>query len=229
MKVLDYNNLDTNEKDEPNKVIWDWLFLDNFLENLQPNSSLEIGVDKGLTFSLLHKYSHHSLGIEIYENSYPKEWNILFQDSKKLTEKDLGKDMFFDFIHIDGDHSYESAINDLTKCQPHINDETIICVDDYQSKDVIDAVNTFLKKNKQMFLKFYGINQIFLVSKKSEDIFDKVINKFDKNIVKLLKLRPVLNLDIWPTDNDIKMVNYLSQRSEFQSLQPKLESYLKLQ
>jgi len=178
---------------------------------------------------LLHKYSNHSLGIEIYNNPYPKEWNILFQDSKKLTEKDLGVDMFFDFIHIDGDHSYEYAINDLTKCQPHISDKTIICVDDYQLKDVIDAVNTFLKKNKQMFLKCYGINQIFLVSQKSEEIFDDVIKKFDKNIIKLLKLRPVLNLDVWPTDNDIKMIDYLSKRNEFQSLQPKLESYLKLQ
>ncbi len=229
MKVLDYNNLDKNEKDKPNKLIWDWLFLDNFLEQFKPDRSLEIGVDKGLTFSLLHKYSNHSLGIEIYNNPYPKEWNILFQDSKKLTEKDLGVDMFFDFIHIDGEHSYEYAINDLTKCQPHISDKTIICVDDYQLKDVIDAVNTFLKKNKQMFLKCYGINQIFLVSQKSEEIFDDVIKKFDKNIIKLLKLRPVLNLDVWPTDNDIKMIDYLSKRNEFQSLQPKLESYLKLQ
>ena len=80
-----------------------------------------------------------------------------------------------------------------------------------------------------MFLKFYGINQIFLVTKKSEEIFDGVIKKFDKNIVKLLKLRPVLNLDVWPTDNDIEMIDYLSKRNEFQSLQLKLESYLKLQ
>jgi hypothetical protein len=38
-----------------------------------------------------------------------------------------------------------------------------------------------------------------------------------------------LNLDVWPTKNDIKIIDHLSKRTEFQYLKSKLKSYLKLQ
>jgi len=211
------------------KVIWDWLFLDEFLKNLNPKNSLEIGVANGLTYSLIHKYSQQSLGIEINEElKYPKEWNILYKDSSKLDTDDLGNN-FFNFIHIDGDHSYDSAVNDFKKCKSHINDDTIICVDDYSHiKGVLDATNHFLKENKNIFLKCHGVSQAFLVTKKSEKIFDEVISRFNKKTVKLLNLKTILHLDVWPKNSDTMVLEKLSNRSEFAYLKNKLQSYVKL-
>ena len=80
---------------EVNKVIWDWLFLDEFLKNLNPKNSLEIGVMHGLTYSLIHKYSQQSLGIEINKKfKYPKEWNILYKDSSNLRHRRFRQNFF---------------------------------------------------------------------------------------------------------------------------------------
>lgn len=228
---LNYDNFikKNNNDDKTYKLIWDWLFLDEFLKNLNPKNSLEIGVYQGLTYSLIHKYSQQSLGIEINKKQkYPKEWNILYKDSSNLDTDDLGK-KFFNFIHIDGDHSYDGAINDFRKCKLHINDDTIICVDDYSYiKGVLDATNHFLKENKNIFLKCQGISQVFLVTKKSEKIFDEVISKFSKKTAKLLNLKTVLHIDVWPKDTDTMILEKLSNRSEFAYLKDKLQSYFKL-
>ena len=223
------NYFEKSHEDASSKVVWDWLFLDEFLKNLNPKNSLEIGVNKGLTYSLIHKYSQQSLGIEIdKELKYPKEWNILYKDSRNLDTDDLGKN-FFNFIHIDGDHSYDGAINDFNKCKLHINDDTIICVDDYSHmKSVLDATNRFLKENKNMFLKCQGISQVFLVTKKSDKIFDEVISKFSKETEKLLNLKTVLHIDVWPKDTDNTILTKLSNRSEFAYLKNKLRSYFEL-
>lgn len=233
---LNYNNFNDKSHTKNNndsgvmKVIWDWLFLDEFLKNLNPKNSLEIGVNKGLTYSLIHKYSEQSLGIERNKTfKYPKEWNILFKDSNDLDTNDLGKNICFNFIHIDADHSYNGVTNDLEKCKLHINDDTIICMDDYShEKGVLDAVNRFLKKNKNIFLKCHGISQAFLVTKKSEKIFDEVILNFNKKTAKLLNLKTVLHIDIWPKDSDNIMLEKLSNSSEFVYLKSKLQSYSKL-
>lgn len=230
---LTYDNLVDKNKKNHNivmKVVWDWLFLDEFLKNLNPKNSLEIGVNKGLTFSLIHKYSKHSLGIELSkEYKYPTNWNIIFKDSNKLDNNELGENLFFDFIHIDGGHSYKQVINDLKKCELYINDNTIICMDDYSHEiGVLDAVNYFLKKNKNIFLKCYGISQVFLVTKKSEKIFNEVILKFEEKTVELLKLKTCLHIDIWPHYNDTIVLKKLTNNLKFMYLKDKLQNYFKL-
>lgn len=217
------------------KTVWDWLFLNEFLKNLNPKNSLEIGVDKGLTFSLIHQYSGQSLGIEKYARfKYPKEWNILIKDSKDLDEGDLNKNLFFDFIHIDGDHSFDCVIRDLETCNTHSNNNTIICVDDYvHRQSVSDAVTMFLKKrNRNMFIKYQGQSQICLVTEESEKIFDNVILNFDKEIAKLLKLKSVLTTTTsahFSHSDDIKILTELSNRSsEHHNLKNLLDRYLKL-
>ena len=224
-----------NIPDNLSKLIYDYLFLFEFLKLLKPKNSLEIGVYKGLTFQLLHKYSKHSLGVEInYENksrySYPQEWDIVFKDSFLLTQDDLGSNKFFDFIHIDGCHGYEAVINDLEKCLPHINNTTIICVDDYtHMKEVSDGVKTFIKSNKKFFLKSIGISQAFFVTGESEIIFDQTVANFKKEMVTLLQLKPILKTMINPVDEtDMYVIEKLSKEKQFAYLQNTIKDYLKL-
>jgi len=227
----------TKQKYDPllvTKVIYDYIFLFEFLKILKPKNSLEIGVHKGLTFQLLHKYSTHSLGIEIDHTKkvryvYPPDWNIIYKDSFLINQGDLGPNTIFDFMHIDGDHDYETVINDLEKCLPHMSNTTIICMDDYTHEvGVSNAIQTFLKSNKNFFLKSIGISQAFLVTEESEIMFDKTVADFKKETVNLLKLKPILHTLVNPIDEmDIYIIKKMSKKKQFEYLQNIVQEYLK--
>jgi hypothetical protein len=65
------------------------------------------------------------------------------------------KDKYFDFIYIDGDHSYDGAKKDLEIANLKIRDNGIIILDDYKMFDhhyympygVVQAVNEFITTN----------------------------------------------------------------------------------
>jgi hypothetical protein len=65
---------------------------------------------------------------------------IIETDSRSLSIQDT-----FDFIIIDGDHTYEGALNDVHKCLPLLHDKSILCLDDYQHfPEVARVVNACL-------------------------------------------------------------------------------------
>jgi len=216
------------------KIIYDYIFLAEFLEILRPKNSLEIGIHRGLTFRLLHKYSTHALGLEIDHRkkvayAYPPQWNIVYKDSFLINCDDLGADTIFDFIHIDGNHQYKAVVNDLEKCLPHIGSSTIICMDDYARDGVVNGINSFLRSNKDFFIKSLGLDQAFLVTKKSEIIFDNTVAKFRKEIIKLLKLQTILKTFATGVDsNGLKILEKLSTNKKFNYLHDTLQGYFAL-
>ena len=65
------------------------------------------------------------------------------------TEITLADDQRFRFAHVDGGHSYETALSDLELCAGHMIAGGIIAVDDYENyawPEVTPAVNEFLKR-----------------------------------------------------------------------------------
>ncbi len=70
----------------------------------------------------------------------------LFQKSEKAVE--LFPDKYFDYVYIDGDHSYEGVIKDLELWYPKIKDRGVLAGHDYNSlvswPDVTKAVKEFV-------------------------------------------------------------------------------------
>jgi hypothetical protein len=65
------------------------------------------------------------------------------------TEITIADDQRFRFAHVDGGHSYETALSDLLLCAEHMVPGGIIAVDDYENyawPEVTPAVNEFLKR-----------------------------------------------------------------------------------
>ena len=63
----------------------------------------------------------------------------------------LFPDNFFDFIYIDGDHSYEAVKNDLHMWHPKLKKYGVMCGDDFShisGRGVIEAVQEFSFEKK---------------------------------------------------------------------------------
>jgi len=67
---------------------------------------------------------------------------------------DIFRDHYFDWIYIDGDHSFESVLSDLKLWNPKVKPNGVIALDDYNWRDeshqpsVKLAIEAFLATNK---------------------------------------------------------------------------------
>ncbi len=85
---------------------------------------------------------------QIYENvcslfaSYP---NVEILRMRSLDAAGLFPDEFFDYVYIDGDHSYEGVMQDLIHFLPKLKIGGLIIGDDYGWGQVSVAVRDFIK------------------------------------------------------------------------------------
>jgi len=107
---------------------------------------LEIGIYQGLTTGLFFESSPNAsvTGIdpvgrlELFYKNYPEHqdrFTFVNQPSQAVTLTDT-----YDFILVDGDHDYDPAISDITKCLPHLDTNGILALDDYKSIGVAKAI-----------------------------------------------------------------------------------------
>ena len=54
------------------------------------------------------------------------DWDIYVRDSQQATELEHPRDL----IHVDGDHTYEGCLHDMTLCWPYVNPGGVMVVDD---------------------------------------------------------------------------------------------------
>lgn len=148
------NNLDNFRKYSELNILMrhcmDMFLFWKILKYLNPKTILEIGSSAGQTLGLMveateNQSTYTSVDIDFskmgyFESKFPLS-NIQFikSDSTKveLTKK-------FDFIHIDGDHSYEYVMNDIFKCASLSHIDTILVIDDFELPDVDKAIDNFL-------------------------------------------------------------------------------------
>ena len=57
------------------------------------------------------------------------------------------EDNMFDFVYIDGNHSYDYVKNDISGYYKKIKQGGVLCGDDYRMEDVEKAVTEFVKDN----------------------------------------------------------------------------------
>ena len=103
------------------------------------------------------------------ENRYKKTLNKFSNNNKVKIIKDYSvnaakmfDDEYFDFVYIDGDHSYEAVIKDLDSWYPKLKEYGVMCGDDYGKaggKGVVKAVSEFAYKHKLVVT--YGTDRQF--------------------------------------------------------------------
>jgi len=103
------------------------------------------------------------------ENTYKKTLNKFSNNNKVRIIRDYSvnaakmfDDEYFDFVYIDGDHSYEAVIKDLDSWYPKLKKYGVMCGDDYgkaSGKGVIKAVSEFAFMHKLVVT--YGTDRQF--------------------------------------------------------------------
>lgn len=83
--------------------------------------------------------------------------NIIIRKDSTTASKELHDlDIKFDFVYIDGGHLYQEVLDDLINYEKLLSEHGMIMLDDFinseegkiQNLGVVEAVNTFLKENK---------------------------------------------------------------------------------
>jgi predicted O-methyltransferase YrrM len=111
---------------------------------------LEVGVFQGLTTGLFFESCPDAQVIGIdpvnrlelfykYYSEYQHQLSFIEQPSQKVTFGQADNNTF-DFILIDGDHSYESTQEEITKFLPMLKHTGVLAIDDYGMPGVAQAV-----------------------------------------------------------------------------------------
>ena len=149
----------------------DMFLLWQIVKHFQPRSFLEIGFAAGQTMGIMYEASqasgqYMSVDIEydyprlhIFESIFPSHNISLHEtDSKNIV---FDADQKFDFIHIDGDHSYQGVINDLKKTWSLMHEQTILYMDDHLLPEVDLAIRNEILARSDFRPFLCGDNSVF--------------------------------------------------------------------
>jgi hypothetical protein len=107
-----------------------------------------------------------------FQNLYEEVKNKFSNNSKVRIVRDYSVNAakmfdneYFDFVYIDGDHSYEAVLKDLEAWYPKLKKFGVMCGDDYghpSGLGVIKAVYEFAYKHK-VIVNYETDNQFYFV------------------------------------------------------------------
>lgn len=128
----------------------DMYILHKVCEYFQPCNVLEIGFFMGQTFGIIYEACPTTTHLTSVDINYKHKgtFDKLFPDQNRMTfvhqdSKDISFDPnSFDFVMVDGDHSYEYASNDIEKAFQCIQQNGILAVDDWIMEGVEKAIIT---------------------------------------------------------------------------------------
>lgn len=170
-------------------------FLDCFLlwktiEFFKPNTLLEIGCYAGQTLGLMIEsagaanidsvdvtYRHRSPFDELFPNA-TVTWH-------EIDSKDLVLTKVYDFIHIDGDHSYESVLFDINNCLPALSENSVLSIDDYKLPEVNLAIQQCLLEEYNFVPFLKGDQQLFFHHRghRADEFLDTWIQNNSRNFI----------------------------------------------
>jgi hypothetical protein len=113
---------------------------------------LEIGVYQGLTAglmlessSLLESYTGIDTNLRL--DLFNEIWTNYLTNTKfyEQSSQEFNYSKTYDFILIDGDHSYNGALTDLMKTSKLLSKNGVLAIDDYSMPEVAIAVSEFKK------------------------------------------------------------------------------------
>lgn len=151
---------------------------------------LEIGFFQGQTFASLLEatpdVSHLTavdikLQLEIFNQFYK---NSKDTQNKIINLKEMPSDQFrsdskYDFINVDGDHSYPVAFNDIVNASTMITQNGILMIDDYKGIYVDRSIDEFIKLNTG-FVPFIISEQASWWHHESQDATDFLDNVLEQ-------------------------------------------------
>lgn len=164
-------------------------------EYFQPKSILEIGFFAGQTFGQILEatptdaklvsvdidYSNRPIFQQVFQHE-PKAQQIQFIETNSMN---LELTESFDFIHIDGEHTYEYALNDLTKSLTMMHKNTILCMDDFNTPGVGQVIDEHLLGQHDFVPFLSGDQEMFFHHRShSADIFlDEWLQEGARNFI----------------------------------------------
>jgi hypothetical protein len=159
----------------------DLLLLQKLIGLSEVKNILEIGYYEGLTFGVLYESSVADTKLTSCDITYNHDIFRKFYNTKKCCtfhqckSSELTLDQQYDFILIDGDHTYETVIEELSMLDTWATSDCIIMIDDHNLPGVKQALAEFiLVANFSPVL--IGPQQVFLV-RKGNDSFYNLINQ----------------------------------------------------
>lgn len=146
---------------------------DVFIRQAAPQKSLEIGTYAGRTAVHIARYSQIFFFIEPdakhlrdTKARIDSLTNVIYSKPIQKKSVDVTLDDFermkIDFIHLDGDHTYTSTLNDLNLSLQLLSSTGIIVINDFYSQafpQITEAVHAFLHEHKELVLLFTGYNK----------------------------------------------------------------------
>jgi predicted O-methyltransferase YrrM len=163
------------------------------IEYFQPSKLLEIGSYAGQTLGLMLESAGPDSNITSIDISFNKFkiFDHLFPDSQvqriQLDSLQFHAVDTFDFMHIDGHHDYEHALNDITKCLSMAHDDSIIVIDDYEKSNlgVGTAIETGILEQHDFVPFLLGDSNIFFhhCTHQSGDFLDRWIQERARNFI----------------------------------------------
>jgi hypothetical protein len=137
----------------------------------------------------------------VFDQFYKDQSRISFikSDSRNL---DLPEHTY-DFILIDGDHSYASANHDITTSLSLIKTDGIICVDDYIMEGVWKSINEQLTGQHGWVPFLMGPQSMFFhhESHRADDFLDIWLQEKGRDIVKFFNHQLVFDKNVFHVQN----------------------------
>lgn len=120
-----------------------WRLLNNF----EFRTFLEIGVYQGLTTGLFFESNNNAtvVGIdpvarlELFYKNYPEFQNQFRFVNQKSQDVDI-QNQLYDFILVDGDHSYQSSKKDIFESLNCLKTTSVLAIDDFKLTGVAQAI-----------------------------------------------------------------------------------------
>lgn len=152
---------------------------------------LEIGIYQGQTTGLFFESSKNAhvtavdpeYNLDLLYRYYPEALtNLNFINSRS---QDVQFTESYDFILIDGDHSYKSAWKDIENCLPLLKKHSVLALDDYKTPGVAKAIEQ-LYNTKHNLVPFMRCEQTEFWHDRSMDRGDFLDSLLDDPLSKFI-------------------------------------------
>lgn len=104
-----------------------------------------LGSDELMSMSILEEVFHANMKFMEFGDRVVVHRGFSVEEAKIAAEQGTNQ---IDLLFIDGDHSYEGALNDLKAWVPLVKENGLICLHDYdRTETVVKAIKDFFGKN----------------------------------------------------------------------------------